>query len=163
MKKEISMIGLIIFFSFIFMNCGTEAATEETKDSIGTVELIETPENNAEVINTETSDEPINETGKLCFELENKKFSNTVEIFFSDNNKVKGNFYVYIHDEDMGYETSSDSEFEGEISGDQIKVELIIEIEGNIEHESEIWEYKDGFLMIDGNEYIKVECKTTDE
>lgn len=154
MKKKLSVTGLIILLSLTLMNCGTNSAGNDIKDTV---------ENKEEAFVSENPDKQVDKTDKLCFELENKKFSNFIEIFFLDNNKVKGNFYVHVHDEDMGYETSSDSKFEGEISGDQIKVELTVEIEDNIEHESEIWEYKTGVLTINGNEYVKTECKTPDE
>ena len=130
MKKNFSVTGSIILFSIFLMNCGTNSANDETKDISDKEDTIvaETPE-------VEIPDESVDNSGKICFEYEDEKFSNSIEIYFLENNKVKGMMYVYIHDEEMGYDVTSDSEFEGEISGDKIMVELTIEIEGNIGHE----------------------------
>ena len=95
----------------------------------------------------------------LCFELETAIESNYVEIHFQVNNKVKGIFDVYIHDEEMGYETSSWSEFTGKIEGNKIIVDLTIEIEDNIEQQSETWILKDDQLFVNEVIYTKCDCR----
>lgn len=154
MKKKSLIIGLVILSGILFMNFATNSATEETKSMIRIKE---------KVVGSNPQDIQVNKDVEMCFEFENDKFSNLIEMHFLDNNKVKGIMSVYVHDEEMGYSASSYSDFEGEISGTQIKVELTIEIEDNIEHESGIWEYKDEILTIDEMKYTKVECKKDEE
>jgi len=102
---------------------------------------------------------PVADNVKLCFALENEMYTNYVEITFLENNKVEGILDVYIHDEEMGYETSSYSEFKGKIIGEKVNVNLTIEIEGNTEFQSETWLYKENTLLIDGDTYIKTDCR----
>ena len=94
---------------------------------------------------------------KVCFEHKSEIRTNTIEITFLADNKVTGRKDVWIHTEE--YENSSESTFEGKITGDKIKVELTIEIEDNIEHVSEIWEYKNDVLTENELKYVKVECE----
>ena len=95
---------------------------------------------------------------RACFELETEIVSNTIEITFLDDTKVEGILNVYIHDEEMGYETSSYSEFTGKLTGEELIVDLVIEIEGNTEYETVTWIYKGDKIMIDNEVYIQVDC-----
>ena len=95
----------------------------------------------------------------VCFELENERFTNHIIITFSHDNKVEGTLDVHIHDEEMGYETSSYSEFTGVLSGDNLNVNLLIEIEGEEVEDSQTWKYKNDEIVIDENVYKKVDCK----
>jgi hypothetical protein len=82
---------------------------------------------------------------------------------FLDKEKVKGVIDVSIHDGEMGYYSSSYSEFTGILKGDELTVELTIEIEDTIQTDTQIWTYTGDTVVINERIYKKVECEETDK
>lgn len=95
---------------------------------------------------------------RKCFELLSDTYSHRIDIKFSDDGSVSGTLDVYIHDKESSYENSSYSEFSGSVKDNEVKVELEIEMEGELIYESEVWIYEDDYIIRNEMKYFEVEC-----
>ena len=100
-----------------------------------------------------------NNDGTFCFLYETEVLINNIRITYLPDNKIIGTRDVAVDYDGSGdFYGGSTSEFEGEISGTKITVNITIEIEGDIIHETQTWKYIDGVLTIYENRYTEIVC-----
>jgi hypothetical protein len=99
--------------------------------------------------------------GKYCFTFKDEVNDNKIELTIAGNT-VSGTYDGTIQDQKNSYFTSFGSDFTGTKDGENLTVEVTLEIEGSVQKTSEKWTLVGNTLKTDKMTYTKVEnCTPT--
>jgi hypothetical protein len=100
--------------------------------------------------------------GKHCFALKDEVNNNTL-ILNIEGNKVSGNIAGLIEDKANSYYSSFGGDFTGTKDGENLSVEVVITIEGDVQKTPEKWVLTGNTLKMGMRTYTKLDdCKTVE-
>ena len=101
---------------------------------------------------------PVGRANVECYRFQSDTTTATLRLE-TTGNQVRGEVEAVIQDAANSYFTSYSQHFTGEREGQDLRVEIVTEIEDDIQHASQVWNLQGQQLTADGNRFRKVQCQ----
>ncbi len=96
--------------------------------------------------------------GNYCYQLDEDTISGTARIQLEPDNSLSGNLAAVIQDNINNYYTSYRQTLTGQLTGTQLQLAVVTEIENSVQDSVETWTWEGDRLKTDNEVYTQVDC-----
>lgn len=154
MKKYL----FLLILGFGLQACGGEASSE-SKNTDSTQATESEISQEAEIIENEPEQKGLT-AGNFCYKFANKTTTEFIKLELKEDGTASGVLTGLVEDEANGYFASYDMKLEegSTWTAQGVDVKLTIEVDGDTQHEEQMWKFDGGHFIIRDDIYSSADC-----